>query len=74
MRVYLLKRLVLIPFTLLGITIITFLVMKLAPGDPSQVMKQQFSGGNMAATEANKKALEQWRKERHLDEPIYAQY
>lgn len=74
MRVYLLKRLLLIPVTLLGITLLTFLVMKLAPGDPSQVLKAQFSGGNMQATEANKKALEQWRKDRHLDRPIYVQY
>jgi len=73
-RVYLLKRLVLIPITLFGITLLTFLVMKLAPGDPSQIMKQQFSGGNVQATETNKKAIEQWRKARHLDEPIHRQY
>jgi peptide/nickel transport system permease protein len=73
-RVYLLKRLLLIPFTLLGITLITFLVMKLAPGDPSQVLRAQASGGNVMATETNKKAMEQWREERHLDKPIMTQY
>jgi peptide/nickel transport system permease protein len=73
-RAYLLKRLLLIPVTLLGVTFITFLVMKLAPGDPAQALKAQASGGNMAATEQNVKALEQWKKERHLDRPVYEQY
>jgi peptide/nickel transport system permease protein len=73
-RVYLLKRLLLIPVTLLGITLITFLVMKLAPGDPAQVMRAQAAGGNIQATETNKKSMEQWRKERHLDKPLMTQY
>jgi peptide/nickel transport system permease protein len=73
-REYLLKRLLLIPVTLFGITIITFFVMKAAPGDPALVMRQQASGGNMKATETNQKAMEQWRKERHLDEPLLKQY
>jgi peptide/nickel transport system permease protein len=73
-RVYLLKRFLLIPFTLFGITLITFLVMKLAPGDPAQVLRAQAAGGNMQATETNKKAMQQWREERHLDKPLLAQY
>src|SRR6185295_1441071 len=48
--------------------------MKLAPGDPSQVMRSQAAGGNVQATETNKKAMEEWRKERHLDESLIAQY
>jgi peptide/nickel transport system permease protein len=73
-RAYLLKRLLLIPVTLLGVTFITFLVMKLAPGDPSQAIMSQASGGNLQASEANVKALEQWRAERHLDKPLHTQY
>jgi peptide/nickel transport system permease protein len=73
-RAYLLKRLLLIPITLFGISFITFVVMKMAPGDPAQALKAQFSGGNMAATESNQKVITQWRKERHLDEPLYRQY
>jgi peptide/nickel transport system permease protein len=73
-RAYLLKRLLLIPVTLLGVTLITFLVMKLAPGDPAQAIKAQAAGGTLSAAEANVKALEQWRAERHLDKPIYEQY
>jgi len=48
--------------------------MKLAPGDPAQVLRAQASGGNVQATETNKKAMEQWRKERHLDKPLMVQY
>jgi peptide/nickel transport system permease protein len=73
-RAYLLKRLLLIPLTLFGITFITFVVMKLAPGDPAQALKAQFSGGAMAASESNQKVIIQWRKERHLDRPLYVQY
>lgn len=74
MRVYLLKRLLLIPITLLGITFITFIVMKLAPGDPMQMLRAQVSGGNVQAAETNQKILEQWRQERHLDKPWIVQY
>lgn len=74
MRAYLLKRLLLIPVTLLGVTLITFVVMKLAPGDPAQAIKSQAAGGTLAASEANIKALEQWRAERHLDRSIIVQY
>jgi peptide/nickel transport system permease protein len=73
-RAYFLKRLLLIPITLFGITFITFAVMKLAPGDPAQALKAQFSGGSMAASESNQKVITQWRKERHLDEPLWKQY
>lgn len=48
--------------------------MKLAPGDPAQAVKAQAAGGNLAAAEQNEKALRQWREERHLNEPVLAQY
>mgnify|MGYP000389187476 CR=1 FL=1 len=74
MRTYLLKRLLLIPVTLLGVTFITFLVMKLAPGDPAQALKAQAAGGNMTASEQNVQAQELWKRERHLDKPLLTQY
>ena len=74
MRAYLLKRLLLIPFTLVGITLITFLIMKVAPGDPSQMLRSQMGSGGMQASQANVEALENWRKERHLDKPVLVQY
>jgi peptide/nickel transport system permease protein len=73
-RAYLLKRLLLIPITLIGITFITFIVMKLAPGDPSKILRAQAQGTNMQAAQANLEALENWKKERHLDKPIWRQY
>lgn len=74
MRAYLLKRLLLIPFTLIGITLITFVVMKLAPGDPSQMLRSQMGSGNMQSSQANAEAIENWKKERHLDKPVIVQY
>jgi peptide/nickel transport system permease protein len=73
-RAYLLKRLLLIPFTLLGITFITFGVMKLAPGDPSQMLRSQAGSGGMQSSQANVEALENWKKERHLDKHWTVQY
>jgi len=73
-RAYLAKRLLLVPITLIGITFLTFGVMKLAPGDPSRIMVSQASGQSSQATQANIQALDEWRKERHLDKPWYAQY
>ena len=74
MRAYLLKRLLLIPVTLVGITLITFLIMHIAPGDPSQMLRSQMGSGGMQASQANVEALENWRKERHLDKPVIVQY
>ncbi len=74
MRTYLLKRLLLVPVTLLGITVFTFGVMKLAPGDPSAAVRSQASGGNSQATQVSASSLSEWKKERHLDKPWYQQY
>lgn len=74
MRAYLLKRLLLVPVTLIGITFITFGVMKLAPGDPSQILRAQASGQSSQATQANSESLDEWRKERHLDRHWTVQY
>ncbi len=74
MRAYLLKRILLIPITLVGITFITFIVMKLAPGDPAQALKAQASGGNMQASQASQEAMANWKKKRHLDKHIILQY
>lgn len=74
MRVYLIKRLLLVPVTLIGITFITFAVMKLAPGDPVKILKAQAAGGTMAAQQASLEAIEEWKKERHLDKHWTLQY
>ena len=74
MRAYLIKRILLIPITIFGITFITFGVMKLAPGDPAQMVRSQASGGDVRATQASVAALEEWKKERHLDKHWVKQY
>lgn len=74
MRAYLLKRILLIPITIFGITFITFGVMKLAPGDPAQMIRSQASGANVQATQANIESLNEWKKERHLDKHWTVQY
>lgn len=74
MRTYLLKRLLLVPITLLGITVLTFGVMKLAPGDPSKLVRAQSSGGDSKDSAISKAAIEEWRKERHLDKAWFVQY
>ncbi|MFH1113565.1 MAG: ABC transporter permease [Pseudomonadota bacterium] len=64
---YILKRLLLMIPVLLGITIISFGVMKLAPGDPVSVVTDL--NPNM-----NKEAIERIRAYYGLDEPAYVQY
>jgi peptide/nickel transport system permease protein len=48
--------------------------MKLAPGDPSQLVRGQASGGSIQATQANVESMNEWRKERHLDKHWTKQY
>ncbi|MDQ7783145.1 MAG: ABC transporter permease [Desulfomonilaceae bacterium] len=64
---YILKRLLLMIPVLLGITIISFGVMKLAPGDPVSVVTDL--NPNM-----NKEAIERIRAYYGLDQPAYVQY
>ena len=67
MGLYILKRLALMIPVLLGITIISFGVMKLAPGDPVSVVTDM--NPNM-----NKEAIERIRAYYGLDKPWYVQY
>lgn len=64
---YITKRLLLMIPTLLGITLITFLVMKLAPGDPVS-LKLMFAGQGISAQAL---AAELEKKETPLDLPAW---
>ena len=67
---YLARRLLLMIPTLLGITLVTFVIIHLAPGDPvSMAMGGEMQQGSMSA-----EAIEHFRKEMHLDDPILVQY
>ena len=67
MRTYLLKRFLLLPVTLFGVTVIVFGMIQLAPGDPAAMVVR---GEDPASVEA----IEKWRADRHLDEPVILQY
>jgi peptide/nickel transport system permease protein len=69
MKSYLLRRLLLMIPTLIGITIITFSIIHLAPGDPVTLQH-----GGMMDSETTKQALEELRKVYGLDRPIVIQY
>jgi peptide/nickel transport system permease protein len=77
---YIVQRLVLLIPTFIGITLIGFLVMHLAPGDPAEL---RAAGGLRGAGEGvisrDKRgvldeALAQWRAQYGLDRPLHEQY
>lgn len=77
---YILQRIVLMIPTFIGITLISFLIVHLAPGDPAELM----AGGGLGASGAEglsteKRAtldiaLQQWRHQFGLDRPLHIQY
>src|ERR1051325_6654314 len=80
MAAYIIKRLFLLVPTFIGVTVIGFLVMRLARGEPAEL---RAAGGLKGAGEAtlsqNKRsavdeALSQWRAQYGLDKPLYVQY
>lgn len=72
MRTYIFKRLLLLIPTLFGITLITFLVVQLAPGNPVS-RKLQFGEG-VKAEAITQDIVEQTKKLYGLDKPIYIRY
>ena len=80
MRDYFIRRLLLIPPTLLGITIIVFVITRMVPGGPIEraIMEAQLSGGqtsvagqNMALSEAQ---LDRLREYYGFDKPVLQSY
>lgn len=68
---YLLRRLLVIVPTLLGISLVTFIIIHLAPGDPVSL---QYGGALSQKTANTQKHIEQLKKIYHLDEPVLQQY
>lgn len=73
---YILKRLLLMIPTLIGIIVISFAVIKSAPGDPTS---QRFgglgqSGGSIDAQRGTQDAIREFRERWHLDDPLYKQF
>jgi peptide/nickel transport system permease protein len=76
-RTYLLKRLLLLPVTLFGVTLISFLMIHLAPGDPASLKRHGMSEGAKAAVETRRgteDAINKWKKQHNLDRPVPVQY
>jgi len=62
---YLTRRVLLIPLTLLGVTIVVFILSRLIPGDPAQLA---------AGDQATPEMVQAFRREFRLDQPFYIQY
>ena len=70
---YIFKRMLLIIPTFIGITVITFAIIQLAPGDPV-AMKLQGSQQGLKSEAFAKTVIAETRKIYGLDKPIYVQY
>ena len=62
---YILRRMAFVIPVLFGVTLLSFLLLHLAPGDPADIL---------AGTEANRQVIESIRNEYGLDKPLYIQY
>ena len=60
--------------TLFGITLLLFLVMLMAPGDPATVRFGTMGDAGGAAGADMESAIQKFRAKYHLDEPWYVQY
>ena len=65
MHLYILKRIVLLFPTLLGISLLIFLMLYFVPGDPAQIMLGE---------RANAETLAELRAEMGLDQPFHIQF
>jgi peptide/nickel transport system permease protein len=80
MAAYLAQRLLLMIPTFIGVTLISFLIMRLAPGDPAELRAAgglgAAAGGGISVEKrgAVDEAMAQWRAQYGLDKPLPVQY
>ena len=74
MKTYLLKRLLLVPPTILGISVITFAIIRLAPGDPAAMRVGSAAQGSIRNQQVAAAIIEKTRAQFGLDKPIPVQY
>ena len=60
--------------TLLGITLLTFGVIQLVPGDPAEVLVAGSGYDTVPDSAVSEEALERFRREYLLDQPLWRQY
>lgn len=73
MKAYIIRRLMLIVPTFIGISLVTFLVVQLAPGSPVYFKLRQGQSG-MSSEAASQEIIEQTKKLYGLDKPILTRY
>jgi peptide/nickel transport system permease protein len=59
--------------TLVGITLVTFLIVQMAPGDPAR-LAMGLQGETLRANEASKQILDEQRRLLGLDQPLWKRY
>src|SRR5258706_1085164 len=80
MGAYLIQRTLLMIPTFIGITLIGFLIMRLAPGDPAELRAAgglgAAAGGGISIEKRGSvdEAVAQWRAQYGLDKPLHVQY
>ena len=74
MKTYILKRLLLMIPTILGITIVTFGIIRLAPGDPAAMRVGSSAQGTIGEEQLAREIIEKTRVQFGLDKPIPVQY
>ncbi len=72
MKNYILKRLLLVIPTMFGITLITFLVIQLAPGTPVEIGMSAEQG--LKSSQVTEQIIEQTKKLYGLDKPVHERY
>jgi len=77
---YLIKRLLMMVPTFIGINLIGFFIMRLAPGDPAELRAAgglgAAAGGGISVEKRGSvdEAIAQWRAQYGLDKPLHVQY
>ena len=77
MAIYVLRRVLWMVPTLVGITFLLFCVMQLAPGDPASIKFGNVggaAGGGMQQGANIEDAVKKFREKYHLDDPLWVQY
>lgn len=73
MKEYIIRRILLTIPTLIGITLITFIILHLVPGDPA-ALKVRMGAESIKSDSVAREIIEQTRKMYGLDKPLLVQY
>jgi len=74
---YVIRRVLWMIPTMLGITLLLFVVMRLAPGDPATLATGAIAAGQAGSMQESanlEDAITKFRQKHHLDEPLIVQY